>query len=49
MKDNNELMKNNNKEHKLANAIKSVKWLLFWIALAMLFCAGIYFKLGCRS
>ncbi|MEE1169755.1 MAG: TerC/Alx family metal homeostasis membrane protein [Anaerovoracaceae bacterium] len=46
MKDNNELMKNNNKEHKLANAIKSVKWLLFWIALAMLFCAGIYFKLG---
>ena len=34
------------KDHKVANAIKSIKWLLFWVALAMAFCGGIYLKLG---
>lgn len=43
MKEKNELKHN---DHKLANAVKSIKWLIFWIALAMVFCAGIYVKLG---
>lgn len=34
------------KEHKLANAVKSIKWLLFWVVLAMAFCVGIYFYMG---
>ena len=33
-------------EHKIANAVKSIKWLLFWITLAMAFCVGVYFKMG---
>ena len=48
---NNELQQNEltHKEHKIANAMKSIKWLLFWIGLAMAFCVGVYFKMGKTS
>ena len=36
----------NNNDHKVLNAMKSVKWLIFWVALAMAFNAGIYYFYG---
>ena len=36
----------NNNDHKVLNAIKSVKWLIFWVVLAMAFNAGIYYFYG---
>ena len=35
-----------NHDHKLRKAMKSVKWLLFWIGLAICFNVGIYFLFG---
>ncbi len=39
-------LQNNNKDHKVLNAMKSVKWLLFWILLAMAFNVGVYYMFG---
>ena len=33
-------------EHKIRNAIKSLKWLIFWISLALIFNVGIFFVEG---
>ncbi len=33
-------------EHKVANAIKSLKWLIFWVCLALAFNIGIFFVEG---
>lgn len=33
-------------EHKIARAMKSVRWLIFWVSLAMIFMVGVYFFYG---
>lgn len=40
------MSENSHKEHKIANAIKSIKWLIFWICLALAFNVGVFYFEG---
>lgn len=33
-------------DHKVMNAVKSIRWLIFWVSLAMIFNAGVYYFYG---